>query len=65
METIKFYIIRVGTNACRIQAHDIRTIYREISDGSCICSMDILLTEMESIKRNVKEKYGNEVVFEI
>lgn len=64
METIKFSIKRMVTNdMCRIKAHDIRSIYRDYETG-CISTLEILLAEMQYIKNDIKEKYGNDVIFE-
>lgn len=62
MEIIKFRIIPIGDNMCRIVSQDIRSIYKNIADGSCICSMEIMLAEMKHIKEEV-ENLGNEAVF--
>ena len=62
METIKFRIIKVSDDMCRIEAKDIRSIYRKIADGGCICSLDVMLAEMERITNEV-EKLGNKAVF--
>lgn len=61
METIKFRIIKVS-DMCRIEAKDIRSIYRKIADGGCICSLDIMLSEMGHITNEVK-KLGNKAIF--
>lgn len=62
METIKFRIIKVSNNMCRIEANDCRTIYRKIADGACICSLDVMLEEMEHITNEVR-KLGNNALF--
>lgn len=62
METIKFRIIKCSDDMCRIETTDCRSIYRKISDGGCICSLEIMLVEMEHITREV-EKLGNKAVF--
>lgn len=64
METIKFWIKRVSNDMCRIVARDIRSEYRKIADGACICDMATMLNYMETIEATVMMKYGNEVVFE-
>lgn len=46
METIKFRIIKISNDMCRIVANDCRSIYRNIADGGCICSLDVMLSEM-------------------
>lgn len=62
METIKFRIIKVSDDMCRIEANDCRNIYRKIADGGCICSLDVMLSEMKHIIKEV-EKLGNKAVF--
>ena len=47
---------------CRIEAVDCRSIYRKIADGGCICSLDVMLSEMKHITNEV-EKLGNKAVF--
>lgn len=61
METIKFRVIKYD-NMCRIEAQDIRSTYRKIADSGCICSLDVMLSEMEHITKEV-EKLGNKAVF--
>lgn len=61
METIKFRIIKYD-DMCRIEAQDIRITYKNIADGGCICSLDVMLSEMEHITKEV-EKLGNKAVF--
>lgn len=61
-EKIKFRIIKVSEDMCRIEPCDIRKIYRDITDGACICSLNIMLEEMEHISNEV-EKAGNKVIF--
>lgn len=62
METIKFRIIKYSDNMCRIEANDYRIVYRNIADGGCICSIDVMLAEIEHITKEV-EKLGNNAVF--
>lgn len=57
MEIIKFRVIICG-NMCRIEANDIRSTYRNISDGGCICSLDVMLSEMQRISEEAKT-HGN------
>lgn len=64
METIKFNIIQMGANYCRITSNDIRQEYRKMADGACISDMETLLAAMKDIKCKVMEKYGNDVVFQ-
>lgn len=62
METIKFRVIKCSNDMCRIEAVDCRSIYRKIAGGACICSLDVMLSEMEHITSEV-EKLGNKAVF--
>ena len=62
METIKFRVIKHSNDMCRIETTDCRSIYRKIADGGCICSLDVMLSEMEHITKEV-EKLGNKAVF--
>lgn len=63
METIKFRIIKNRDNdMCRIEAKDIRSTYRKIATSGCICSIDVMLSEMERITKEVA-KLGNDAVF--
>lgn len=62
METIKFRVIKHSDDMCRIEEVDCRSIYRKIADGGCICSLDVMLAEMEHITNEV-EKLGNKAVF--
>lgn len=62
METIKFRVIKCSNDMCRIEAVDCRGIYRKIADGGCICSLDVMISEMEHITKEV-EKLGNKAVF--
>lgn len=64
METIKFGIININNDMCRIETSDCRSIYRKISDGACICSIEILLEEMQYITNEI-EKLGNKAIFVI
>lgn len=64
METIKFLINRVSDDMCRITSRDIRSEYRKIADGACICDMATMLGYMQAIQCEVMEKYGNNVIFE-
>lgn len=62
METIKFRVIKCSDNMCRIEVKDIRSVYRKIADGGCICSLDVMLSEMEYITKEVG-KLGDIAVF--
>lgn len=42
METIKFRIIKCSDDMCRIETSDCRTIYRNIANGACICSIEVM-----------------------
>lgn len=64
METIKFRIINISNDMCRIEVSDCRSIYRKISDGACICTLEIMLGEMQHITNEV-EKLGNKAIFVI
>lgn len=55
MEKTKFIIIRLGDKMCMIKSLDIRERYQKIADSACICSLDILLSELARI-RNECEK---------
>lgn len=62
MEAIKFRVIKVSDNMCRIEAQDCRQIYRNIADGACICTLEIMLMEIEYITKEV-ENFGGNAVF--
>lgn len=62
METIKFRVIKCSNDMCRIEAQNIRNTYRKIADEGCICSLDVMISEMEHITKEV-EKLGNKAVF--
>ena len=62
METIKFRILKRSDNMCIIETSDCRTIYRNIANGACICSIEVMLSEIEYITKEV-EKLGNNAVF--
>lgn len=59
---ITFDIIKLSDDMCRIVARDIRTVIRKLSDGGCICNIEVLLDEMERIE-NEASAMGYEVVF--
>lgn len=65
MEKITFNVIRMGKDYCRIVCNDIRSCFKEIAEGGIILSLDVILDEMEHIKKTVKERYEKEVVFQI
>lgn len=63
MEIIKFRVIQNENNdMCRIEAKDIRNTYTKIADGGCICTIDVMISEMEHITNEVR-RLGNEAVF--
>ena len=62
METITFRIIKIDNHMCRIEAKDIRGTYRTIALRGCICSLDVMLAEMERITKEV-EQFGNNAIF--
>lgn len=64
METVKFTVVRIGADMCRIVPHDIRTIFRTIADGGCIMSMEIMLDVMEQITKDC-EAIGFTALFEV
>lgn len=62
-ETIKFRIIKISNDMCRIVSNDARSDYRKIADGGCICSIEVMISEMEHITEEV-ENLGNTAIFE-
>ena len=64
METVKFTIIVVSPDMCRIVPHDIRTKFKEIADGGCIMSLNVMLAEMESITKKCAD-IGITALFEM
>ncbi len=64
MEVVKFYISVISPDMCRIVPHDIRSKFKKIADGGCICSLDVMLSEMEHIKKQCAE-IGVDALFEI
>lgn len=65
MEKITFNIFKESDTMCRITSNDIRSCYREIAGGGCITNINVLLADMIRITNEVKEKYGNEAVFQV
>ena len=55
MDTVKFTINVISPYMCRIVPHDIRSKFKEIADGGCICSLDVMLAEMEHITKKCGE----------
>ena len=49
---------------CRIVPHDIRSKFKEIADGGCICSLDVMIAEMKHITVKCGE-IGVAAIFEI
>lgn len=64
METVKFTINVISPNMCRIVPNDIRSKFKEISDGGCITSLDVMLAEMDSITKECAE-LGITALFEM
>ena len=64
METVKFTINVISPNMCRIVPHDIRSKFREIADGGCIISLDVMLAEMDNITKKCAE-IGITALFEM
>lgn len=60
---VKFCIIRNSPDMCRIIPNDIRSIFKEIADGGCIMSLEVMLSEMEHITNKCAE-IGYHAVFE-
>ena len=54
METVRFTVIRLGSDMCRIVPNDIRGQFRVIADGGCIMSMDVMLATMQQITKDCK-----------
>lgn len=64
METVKFVVNIISPDMCRIVPHDIRSIFREIADGGCIMSLDVMIEEMQTITKKCAE-IGVLAVFEM
>lgn len=64
METVKFTVIRISPNMCRIVPHDIRDKFKTIADGGCIMSLEVMLSEMEHITKEC-EAIGVIALFEL
>lgn len=62
VESIHFRIEKFDNSMCHIVSDDIRSIYKRIAGGGCICSLDIALADMERITKEVA-KLGNKAVF--
>ena len=63
MDIIKFSVIKASNDMCRIETSDCRAIYRKMANGACICSLDVMLTEMEEITNKV-DNLGNKAIFQ-
>lgn len=64
MEKIVFNILMHSDHMCRIVARDIRTDIRKLSDGGCISSYDVLISEMNHITNKASDM-GYEAVFKL
>jgi len=64
METVRFYFNRISPDMCRIVPVDIRSQFRLIADGGCICDIETLLNEMNRITAEC-EKIGFSARFEV
>lgn len=64
METVKFSINVISPDMCRIVPNDIRSKFKMIADGGCICSLDVMLSEMKHITDECL-KIGVIAVFEM
>jgi len=63
MQDLKFDIHIISSDMCRITTRDCRTELKKISDGACICSIEIMLGVMKDIEKKAREK-GYNAVFE-
>lgn len=64
METVKFTINVISPDMCRIVPNDIRSKFKKIADGGCICSLDVMIAEMEHITKKCAE-IGVTALFEL
>lgn len=64
METIKFYIWRIGKDMCRITSGNVLTEVRKLTDGACICDMGCLMDELTRITKEVKRQFNAKAIFE-
>lgn len=60
---ITFTVHKISSYMCRITADTILQDFRRIADGGCICSLDVMLSEMSHISKET-EKAGAKAVFE-
>ena len=63
MEKITYNIIGIGSEMCRITCNDIRSKFSKYTDGGCICSLSILMYELQSIT-NACRANNAQAVFE-
>ena len=64
MEIVDFLIVKVNDNMCRIVPKNNLDIYKKISGNTCICSIDMLISNMEKIKKEIGE-LGKDIVFTV
>ena len=64
MEKVVFMIWRIGNDMCRIEASDCRQEVRNLADGGCICSLEVMLGVMNAISDKI-EKLGFVAVFQL
>ena len=64
METVKFTINVISPDMCRIVPNDIRSKFKQIADGGCICSLDVMIAEIEHITKKCAE-IGVTALFEL
>ena len=51
METVKFEIIVISPDMCRIVPNDFRTKFKKIAEGGCIVSLEGMIAEMQEITK--------------
>ena len=64
METVKFAINVISPDMCRIVPNDFRSKFRDIANGGCIMSLDVMIEEMEYITKKCAE-IGVSAIFEM
>ena len=65
MEKLYFDVLTIGTGRmCRIVTRDIRSELRDLADGGCICSLEVMLCVMQDITERAA-KLGYEAVFSL
>lgn len=62
MEEVRYLIWNNG-NTCRITCNDTRSEFRDIADGSVICDIGCILSEIADIAEKCK-KMGVKAIFE-